>query len=81
VAPGEGKVSPSDSGGNSSPRARPPGGGDCTAGRWLNNLGFLGAWRLAVRIPRQAVYKLLAPSGTCPPLGDLAIVSPIRWTL
>jgi len=36
---------------------------------------FLGAWRLAVRDTRQAVWELAAPSGTCPPPGDFTTVA------
>jgi len=59
---------------------RPPGGVDGLAGRWFKLCVFLGAWRLTVRVPRQAVWMLIAPSGTCPSLGDLAVVSPSCWT-
>jgi len=41
----------------------PPGGSCRICDLW-------GAWRLAARVPRQAVWKLAAPSGTCPPPGD-----------
>ena len=75
----EGKVMSGDSDGNNSPRACPPGGVDCSARRWLQNGWLLGAWRLAVRVPRMAVWELLAPSGMCPPLGYLAVVSPSSW--
>ena len=34
-----------------------------------------GAWRYVSPVRRFG--KLLVPSGTCPPLGDLAVVSPI----
>jgi len=54
-------------------RTVPPGG--CC--RLCN---FLSAWRLAVRVPRQAVWELIAPSGTCPQLGDLAAEISSRWT-
>jgi len=43
-----------------------PPGGCC---RLCNSFG--GAWRLAARVPRQAVWKLAVPGGTCPPPGDL----------
>jgi len=31
---------------------------------------------MAVRVPSQAIWKLLAPSDMCPLLGDLPAVSP-----
>jgi len=59
-------------------RRVPPGDGDEIRGLW-NNVRLAMktvppgeiAWRLAARVPRQAVWKLAAPSGTCPPPGDL----------
>ena len=42
----------------------PPGGSCRSCDLW-------GAWRLAARVPRQAVWKLAAPGGTCPPPGEL----------
>jgi len=42
-----------------------PPGGTCNEGN------LCGAVRLAVRDTRQAVWKLAAPGGTCPPPGDL----------
>ena len=37
--------------------------------------------RLAVRDTRQAVWKLAAPGGTCPPPGDLYYCSFEFWLL
>jgi len=28
-----------------------------------------------VRVPRQAVWKLVVPGGTCPPPGDFAVAA------
>ena len=67
----------------------PPGDGDENRGLW-NSIRLAvgtvppggscrlydswGAWRLAARVPRQAVWKLVAPSGTCPPPGDFILL-------
>jgi len=41
-------------------------GGEDGAARWsLQASGSLGAWRLAVRVPRQAVWKLAALREQC----------------
>ena len=50
-------------------------------GSVFNCWWFWGAWRLAVRVPCQAVWKLVVPSDTCFPLGDLADVSLSYWIL
>jgi len=42
------------------------------------NLEALGAWRYLSPARRSEV---VAPSGTCPPLGDLVVVNPSYWTL
>jgi len=56
-----------------------PGGGGFLSGGTCSFEWFWGAWRLAVRVPRKAVWKWVVRSGTCPPLGDFATVSSGGW--
>jgi len=61
-----------------------PGGGTESARRWQCRDDSAGAWRLAVRVPRQAMTvqwwfcRRVAPGGTCPPPGGDGAVMILR---
>jgi len=48
------------------------GGREGFARRYLEAVGTRGPWRLAVRIPRQAAWKQVAPGTTRLASGDFA---------